>query len=283
MFSERRKEKTMLAEIERLIDLAVADGQITEKERNVILRKAADLGIDIDEVEMVLDGKLHLATATTSKTGKEKQGDMKVCPACGASVRSLQIVCDYCQHEFRNINSVNSVRVLSEKLAETANRVRESRSGGSHRVALSFLNQLAPNLALKEIYQAQAMIISTFPVPNAKEDLLEFLVIASAEARKTPNRQFGQFGQVYDGSDILIKAWRSKLHELISKAKLTGDPLLLNEIVPFEQQLRQYGPTWIDRIVQTLQKIAKVGSSAILVVFLLITIVIMFFALRLIF
>lgn len=35
----------------KLIDLALADGQITEKERNVILKKASELGIDADEVE----------------------------------------------------------------------------------------------------------------------------------------------------------------------------------------------------------------------------------------
>lgn len=48
----------MHPEIEKLIDLALADGQITEKERNVILKKAAELDVDADEVEMVLDGKI---------------------------------------------------------------------------------------------------------------------------------------------------------------------------------------------------------------------------------
>ena len=49
----------MHPEIEKLIDLALADGQLTDKERNVILKKATELGVDTDEVEMVLDGKLH--------------------------------------------------------------------------------------------------------------------------------------------------------------------------------------------------------------------------------
>ena len=37
----------MHPEIEKLIDLALADGQITEKERNVILKKAAELGVKL--------------------------------------------------------------------------------------------------------------------------------------------------------------------------------------------------------------------------------------------
>ncbi len=48
----------MHPEIDKLIDLALADGQITEKERNVILKKAAELGVDADEVEMILGGKM---------------------------------------------------------------------------------------------------------------------------------------------------------------------------------------------------------------------------------
>ena len=45
----------MHPEIEKLIELALADGQVTERERNVILKKAKSLGVDEDEVEMILD------------------------------------------------------------------------------------------------------------------------------------------------------------------------------------------------------------------------------------
>jgi uncharacterized membrane protein YebE (DUF533 family) len=54
----------MHPEIEKLIDLAVTDGQITEKERNVIFKKAAEYGVDADEVEMVLEAK----NTSTKKT-----------------------------------------------------------------------------------------------------------------------------------------------------------------------------------------------------------------------
>jgi len=57
----------MHPEIEKLIDLALADAQITEKERKVILKKAAELGVDTDEVEMILDGKLHQLEANKPK------------------------------------------------------------------------------------------------------------------------------------------------------------------------------------------------------------------------
>ncbi len=40
----------MHPDIEKLIDLALADGQITDKERNVILKKAVELDVDAADV-----------------------------------------------------------------------------------------------------------------------------------------------------------------------------------------------------------------------------------------
>jgi len=50
----------MHPEIENLINMALADGEVTERERAIILRKAESLGIDKDEVEIILDGKIAL-------------------------------------------------------------------------------------------------------------------------------------------------------------------------------------------------------------------------------
>ena len=47
-------------ELQSLIDLAIADGIITDNKRKVVLKKAVSLGFDGDEVEMILDGKLAL-------------------------------------------------------------------------------------------------------------------------------------------------------------------------------------------------------------------------------
>lgn len=45
--------------LEKLIDFALADGELTEKERQVLYAKAMGMGIDLDEFEMVLEAKLY--------------------------------------------------------------------------------------------------------------------------------------------------------------------------------------------------------------------------------
>lgn len=42
-------------QLEKLIDYALADGELTEKEKQVLFKKAESMGVDLDEFEMVLD------------------------------------------------------------------------------------------------------------------------------------------------------------------------------------------------------------------------------------
>jgi hypothetical protein len=60
----------MHTEIDKLIEMAIADGHVTDKEREIILRKAEKLGIDMDEMEMYLEGKLTTNNYTTSHEKK---------------------------------------------------------------------------------------------------------------------------------------------------------------------------------------------------------------------
>jgi hypothetical protein len=86
----------------------------------------------------------------------------------------------------------------------------------------------------KEIHTIQASIISSFPVPNTKEDLLEFIALTDAEAQKKTNK-IG--GYVFDGSDMITNAWQSKRQQILSKAKFTfkDDPDLLKELAFYQQ------------------------------------------------
>ena len=46
-------------QLENLINRALSDGELTEKEKQILFKKAEAAGIDLDEFEMVLDAKLY--------------------------------------------------------------------------------------------------------------------------------------------------------------------------------------------------------------------------------
>lgn len=56
--------------LEELINMAVADGKITDKERRALLRRAMDEGIDPDEFEMVLESRLRDVSVEATDNGE---------------------------------------------------------------------------------------------------------------------------------------------------------------------------------------------------------------------
>ena len=50
----------MNPELEKLIDLALANGTLSDKGKQVLYKKAQELNVDTDEFEMILEGKIHL-------------------------------------------------------------------------------------------------------------------------------------------------------------------------------------------------------------------------------
>ena len=183
----------MHPEIEKLIDLALADGQITEKERNVILKKAAELGVDADEVEMTLDGKLHQLEASKPKQ-KEKVGNIKTCPACGAEVKALKLKCDDCEHEFINNSSNSNLTQLEKKLASVKADDDEKR----------------------------VKIITDHPISNDKETMFELLSYMSSKVLSANT----------ESDSSVINAYQGRAIEMITKLSFVcgNDPLLMEQL-----------------------------------------------------
>lgn len=59
-------------ELNKLIEAALVDGVITDKERAVILKRAKAEGADLDEVELLLDAEIQKRTNMSSSTQKQK-------------------------------------------------------------------------------------------------------------------------------------------------------------------------------------------------------------------
>jgi hypothetical protein len=225
----------MHLEIENLINMALADGEVTDKERSIILRKAEALGEDKDEIEMILEGRIALmykeknsADIQIQKVQNNKEGVIKKCPSCGSSVSSFQTNCIDCGLEFRNIEVVSSINKLHAEL-QNAEEIERNRPR-------SWVEKLDGEMAVaKAVANRQKAIISSFPVPNAKEDLLEFLSISCAEASK----KLSIFIASVHPEAVLKSAWKAKCEQVILKARLVmkEDKTALEEIGIYAKQI----------------------------------------------
>ena len=116
----------MHQDIEKLLNAAKEKGSITEKQREIILNKAQQLGEDMAEVEFVLED-IPLLKKETDKRAKTKK-----CPQCGAAVSDLAIKCPDCgcvlhdesdatrrardiiQEHSAKMNAINKVNIRKE-------------------------------------------------------------------------------------------------------------------------------------------------------------------------
>ncbi len=143
-------------EFEDLLNEYLTDGIITSKERQVLLKKAQELGYDVDEVDLYIDAQQQKSDQAVEAAAAKKRG--KVCPRCGASIQSMQLTCPECGYEFNNKQSNSSAQKLMEKLEsfnDETDSVKSLMSGNS-------------------VADKKAQVIQMFPIPNTKEDLIEF-------------------------------------------------------------------------------------------------------------
>ena len=238
-------------QIENLINLALADGELTEKEKQILFKKAEAAGIDLDEFEMVLDAKLFekqqamkAATPSVAAPKSDKFGDLKKCPACGAIVTSFSAKCGDCGYEFSNIEANASIQKLFLLLTELDN-IQSS-------IPLAkisfFSNGLLENRKRAEDHiNKKCEVIKNFPVPNTKNDILEFLSSAIPHARKVKTgfgSMFASKGWGGGHSDAykeqeIAKAWKYKCEQIVMKARfsLKEDKKGLEEINMYANEL----------------------------------------------
>lgn len=219
--------------LEALISAALADGVLTEKEKQVLFKNAEAMGIDLDEFEVVLDARLveikkkearenqqyllemeKAKAAQTSAPKSDKYGDVRKCPACGAIVPSMAAVCPECGQEFTNIKANSTANMLMQKIDEIQAQSSVAQRG---------LNAKDAKTAQRETWAIESQVtsrtvqaIKNFPIPNTREDLIEFMTLCLSNSRA--DRQY---------VDEIAEAWREKFEQLITKARITipNDPI----------------------------------------------------------
>lgn len=118
-------------------------------------------------------------TACSNQRQREWAGKLTPCPSCGENIPSFTGFCPACGHETRGAKATDSVAILADKL----------------------------NAAKNE--QEKCLIIRAFPIPNTREDILEFFILSSTN-----------FDVTHDSINI-ANAWKIKIEQCYEKARLT--------------------------------------------------------------
>ena len=82
-------------ELDALIKEYLTDGVLTDKERQVILKKALGMGLDRDEIDLYLDAQVQKIDQAADAAILKKKG--KVCPYCQGDVPLLTTKCPHCE------------------------------------------------------------------------------------------------------------------------------------------------------------------------------------------
>lgn len=220
-------------ELESVIEAALADGTLTAKEREVLHKRAAAEGVDPDELDVVIEGRLAkmkreedwLRPAPPS----DKFGDVKKCPRCGEPVEPMAVKCSACGYEFRNVEALKS----SQRLAEKLEAINEAYRGKKD--------------SIFDVNREQVTAIKNFPIPTTKEDLLDFAISMQSKWNSST---------LSDRLAGLESAYKAKYDECVKKSQVLfpNDPMFQGV---FEQHQADNGP--IRKIFRAIKRFFMFG------------------------
>lgn len=132
-------------------------------------------------------------------------GKIHKCKNCGEVLKAFETVCPSCGYELRDVYASATVRAFAEKMEELQKNSNYSTKG-------KIIN-----------------LIRTFPIPNTKEDLFEFIILAGSNIREDRyNSELPKYKRE------ISDAWNAKFEQAYNKARVAfgDDPdfLQLKEI-----------------------------------------------------
>lgn len=123
--------------------------------------------------------RIKIVTDDETNRSSNKDGAIFKCPHCGEYLPFDAIVCPTCGYELRGKQSVESIKEFSRRIAATTD------------------------------LKSRELLIRTFPIPNSREDILEFMVLASSNFYSTGSSR----------NSIELGAWATKMDQCYKKGK----------------------------------------------------------------
>ena len=163
-------------ELENLINATLEDGVLEEYEKAALVKRAQAEGVDLTELEIYINSILQRRKRERTKAEearqeiidkKKKEAYGRVCPNCGKQVNSMTLKCD-CGYEFTNNAVRSSVQILADKIEKITNEASKISN-----------EEEREKKKTKEIVD----VITIYPVPNTKEDIIEFCAMAISNSK----------------------------------------------------------------------------------------------------
>lgn len=150
----------------------------------------------------VLD-KLNKLVESKKNTNKNRK-----CPACGQPIEVISVKCPLCGYTFR-YQDIEKGAV--QELVNEINKLEKSRG--------IITDSVRAKISGRNIYPTDekiANLIKNFVVPNTKEDIFQFMFLASSNMDS-----WVLAGQETEGvSELVVKAWENKFEQTYQKAKM---------------------------------------------------------------
>lgn len=128
----------------------------------------------------------EIVPQTKPENNEEKtryDGKIRKCPNCGEVINSFTVHCPSCGYELRDSSAADSVQGLYSELHSA------------------------------ESVEQKTLAIRNYPIPNAKEDIVEFMILTSSNISGEADKN-------------IFEAWVAKFEQVYQKAQMTlqNDP-----------------------------------------------------------
>ena len=252
LFNRKSEQYQLPAKLEALLNMALKDGEITEKKLNVLRAEAAKHDISEDELDLIIDSRLPKVPA---KKKKEDEQPAQVSP--------------------EEVNAVINANLYEE--GDSISQVFQK-----YEILSDFSNKKLEKGDREKLHRAQLTYISSIVSPANKETMLDLLAHAlpytkkdlSTKALKTATNigfvalkavtltakvaTLGIAGKAVDNleqlaqqaivrdAEELANAWRSKVDSLFADAKelaggmFNGDRQFKTKLSELSEQYKQY-------------------------------------------
>ena len=138
------------------------------------------------------------------------EGKIYKCPNCGEVLKSFVRNCPACGFELRGAKVTSAVREFALKLEAIEARREYEKPKGIFSASQNQIN-------ISKTDEQKISLIQNFSIPNTKEDMLEFMILATSNINAKSYDSANS--SITRGEKAITNAWNSKIKQVYEKAK----------------------------------------------------------------